>query len=222
MNKEQIIIIGSSGHAKVIIDIIEKSNQYEIAGLTNANPIIGETVLDYNILGTDDDLASIIDKHTITNFFIAIGDNWTRKNVQQKIIAQFPKAAFPTLIHPSAQIANDVTIGEGTVIMAGAIINTSSTIGDFVIINTKSSIDHDNKIDNFASIGPNATTGGNVSIGEFSVLGLSTSIKHGIAIGKNCIIGSAAFLNKNCDDNMVMFGLPAKFIKSRVLGEKYL
>ena len=56
MNKEQIIIIGSSGHAKVIIDIIEKSNQYEIAGLTNANPINVEKVLGYNILGTDDDL----------------------------------------------------------------------------------------------------------------------------------------------------------------------
>jgi acetyltransferase-like isoleucine patch superfamily enzyme len=222
MDQQPIIIIGSAGHAKVIIDIIEKMKVYQIIGLTNAKPIPNETVLSYPVLGTDDDLLNIYNQEAILNFCIAVGDNWTRQKVKEKLLHNFPNAVFPCIIHPSAQIGRDVLIGQGTVIMAGAIINTGSKIGDFVILNTKCSIDHDNTIGDFVSAGPNSTTGGDVAIGSFSVLGLSATIKRGISVGNNCVVGSSAYLHESCEDNLVLFGIPAKAIRSRVLGEKYL
>jgi len=75
---------------------------------------------------------------------------------------------------------------------------------------------------NFSSLAPNATTGGSVSIGEFSAISIGATIKHGISIGKHSVIGAGALLMKNCGDNLIMYGIPAKEIRKREIGEKYL
>jgi len=106
--------------------------------------------------------------------------------------------------------------------MAGAIINSDTIIEDFTIINTKASIDHDSKMFKFSSLAPNVTTGGNVSIGEFSAISIGATIKHNISIGNHTVIGAGALLMKNCGDNLIMYGIPAKEIRKREKGEKYL
>lgn len=223
MEKEKVIIIGASEHAKVIIDIFEKQNKYQIIGLLDANPkLFGEELIGYKILGDESLLSELLSNHSNCSLFIAIGDNWVRYKVCEKIKTQFPDVNFVSAIHPSAQIAKDVRIGKGVAIMAGVIINSSTVIGDFAIMNTKASADHDNIIGNFASLGPNATTGGKVNVGEFSVIGISATVKHGITIGAHAVIGGSSYLQKNCKDNMVMYGVPAKEIRTRVAGEKYL
>lgn len=219
---EKIIIVGSEGHGKVIIDIIEKEGKYSIAGLVNANPKPDSTIMGYPILGSDNDLLQLREKFPNCLFFIAIGDNIIRHKVKQKIEQLFPLIHFPSAIHPSAQIAKDVKIGSGVCIMAGAIINSSSTIGDFCIINTKAGIDHDNHIDQFTSLAPNVTTGGDVSIGEFSAIGISATVKHGITIGNHVVVGAASYINNNIPDNVVSYGIPGKIIRNRAIGEKYL
>ena len=222
MEKEKIIIIGSEGHGKVIIDIVEKQDKYSIVGLVNANPTIGEEIMGYPVLGSDNDLIALRQEFPNCQFFIAVGDNFIRNKVRNKIVSNFPNINFPTIIHPSAEIAKQVKIGQGVCIMAGAIINSCSVIGDFCIVNTKASIDHDNTIGQFSSLAPNATTGGDVTIGEFSAIGISATIKHGISIGDNVVIGASAYLNSNAPDHSTLYGIPAKIIRSRKPGEKYL
>ncbi len=222
MKNKKVIIVGASGYSKVIIDIFEKENKYQIVGLVDTNRKIGEDILDYKVIGKEEDLDHLVSKNTNCEVFIAIGDNWIRKKVKDKIIKINPNINFATTIHPSAQIGKKVIIGKGTAIMAGAIINSDSKIGDFSIINTKASIDHDCTMSNFSSLAPNATTGGSVSIGEFSVISIGTTIKHGISIGKHSIIGAGALLMNNCNDNLIMYGKPAKKIRKRTIGEKYL
>ena len=106
--------------------------------------------------------------------------------------------------------------------MAGTVINSSSTIGDFTIMYTKSSLDHDNILGNYASLAPNATTGGNVTIGDFSAIGISAAIKHGVTMGSHCVLGGGSILLKNCEHNTLLYGVPAKKIRTRETGEKYL
>jgi sugar O-acyltransferase (sialic acid O-acetyltransferase NeuD family) len=222
MAKEKVIIIGSSGHAKVIIDIFEKQAKYDIIGLIDNSREIGESTLEYKIIGNESVLPSLISKNPGSKIFIAIGDNWIRGKVKQNLSEILHGLEFATAIHPSAQVAKDVEIGQGTAIMAGAIINSSSQIGECCIVNTKASIDHDNILGNFASLAPNATTGGNVNIGEFSAVGISATIKHGITIGAHSIIGASSLVLKNCGDCIVQFGVPASKIRTRQIGEKYL
>jgi sugar O-acyltransferase (sialic acid O-acetyltransferase NeuD family) len=222
MNKEKIIIIGSEGHGKVIADIIEKQGTFSIAGFVNANPQPKTFVMGYPVLGSDNELVQLRAEFPNCHFFIAIGDNSTRHKVKLKIESLFSDIAFPSIIHPSAQIARDVKIGKGVCIMAGVVINSSSNIGDFCILNTKAGIDHDNSIGDFSSLAPNTTTGGDVSIGDFSAIGISATIKHGIKIGKHSVIGAASYINKNLPDNVVAYGIPGKIIRPRIIGEKYL
>ena len=220
MKKEKLIIIGASGHAKVIIDIVEKQDKYELLGLIESNPNLEKKVLGYGILGDESILSEPI--YSDVHLFIAIGDNWIRHLVKDKISTLNPFIKFATLIHPSAQIAKGVKIGDGVCIMAGSIVNSDSIIENFTIINTKASMDHDGYLGAFASLAPNATTGGNVSIGNFTSVGISATIKHGVQIGAHGVIGGGALVLKNFEENQVIYGVPATAIRSRIMGEKYL
>jgi len=222
MNKETVLIVGSSGHAKVIIDIFEKEGKYEILGLLDAYRNIGEETLGYMVVGKEENLPDLLLKNPNCKLFVAIGDNWIRQKVVNKIIDIVPNIDFASAIHPSAQIGKNVRIGKGVAVMAGAVINSDTIIEDFTIINTKASIDHDSKMLKFSSLAPNVTVGGNVSIGEFSAISIGATIKHGVSIGNHTVIGAGALLMKSCGDNLVMYGVPAKEIRKREIGEKYL
>lgn len=222
MNKKEVLIIGSSGHSKVVIDIFEKGGVYDIIGLLDTYRNIGEETLGYKILGSEDDLPKILMKRPNCKIFIAIGDNWIRKQMMAKVVQIMPNVEFATAIHPSAQIGRHASIGKGVVIMPGAIVNSGASIGDFTIVNTKASIDHDSKMLRFSSLAPNVTTGGNVLIGEFSAMAIGATIPHGITIGKHSVIGAGSILMHNCGDNLIMYGVPAKEIRKREIGEKYL
>jgi sugar O-acyltransferase (sialic acid O-acetyltransferase NeuD family) len=219
---KKIIIIGAGGHSKVIVDIIKNEQKYEIAGFIDNNLPIGHKVLDYKVLGKEEEINTIINKHEIFGGIIAIGDNYIRCNVEKKIKELCNEFKFINCIHPKSHIAFNVVMGEGNVVMAGATINTSTEIGSQCILNTNCSIDHDNRIANFASIAPNAATGGNVVVGEFSAIGIGATVKHNVSIGYNCIIGSSSLVNKDAQSNSVYYGMPAKFIRNHELGKKYL
>ena len=220
--EQNIVIVGSSGHAKVIIDIIEKEGKYNIIGLLDAFKKVGESAFGYKILGEEKDLPKLVKKYQLTGCIIAIGDNWIRNIVKNKIKEIDVTFKFINTIHPSAIVARGVTIGLGTVIMAGAVINSNSKIGDFCIVNTNASLDHDSNMSDFSSIAPGVTTGGNVSIGEFSAVSLGVNIIHGIVIGKHSVIGAGSTVLKDVDGYVVAYGTPAKNIRKRKEGDKYL
>lgn len=219
---KNIIIIGASGHAKVIVDVIEKQSLYKISGFVDSARALGESVSGYQVLGTETDIPALTKAHTIEGFIIAIGDNTVRSVVANKIKSISPHAEFISAIHPHAVIGKDVKIGEGTVVMAGAIINPRSRVGSFCIVNTKASLDHDSSMGDFSSLAPGVTTGGNCHIGEFSAVGIGATLKHGVEIGAHSIIGGAAMVMQDIEPFTVNYGVPCKKIRARAKGEKYL
>ncbi|MFH4965327.1 acetyltransferase [Gaetbulibacter sp. M235] len=222
IEKQNIVVIGASGHAKVVIDILERENKYNIIGLIDSYKPKGMSIFQYKILGTENDLPDLIKNFNFNAGIIAIGDNWIRKLVHDKITQLVPDFKYISAIHPSAIIGKNVTIGQGTVIMPGVIVNIDSKIGNFCILNTKASLDHDGDIKKFSSLAPNATVGGNVTIGSFSAICLGANIIQDITIGKHSIIGAGALVNRDVEDYKMVYGIPAKVIRTINEGEKYL
>lgn len=219
---DNIVIFGASGHAKVIIDVVEKECKFCIAGIVDRTKSIGEEFLGYKVIGKDEDIIKLVDEYQLTGGIVAIGDNYMRSKVVTAISSISRGFKFVSSVHPSANIAKIVTIGDGTVIMAGASVNPCCTLGKHVIINTNASIDHDSVMDDFSSLGPRSVTGGNVHVGKFTAIGIGATLIQNIAIGENTVIGAGATVVKDVCPNVVAFGVPAKNIRNREVGEKYL
>ncbi len=134
-----------------------------------------------------------LNKYPGCKLFIAIGDNWTRKQVKDKIDTLVPKTEYISAIHPSAIIGKNVVIGNGVAIMAGAIINPYSQIDSFSIINTRSSVDHDCIIGSFQAWHHGVTLGGNVKIGEYTAISIGAIITHGTNIGDQVIMAQVLY-----------------------------
>ena len=219
---ENIIVAGSSGHAKVVIDIIEKEGKFTIVGLIDTYKEKGTLLYGYEIMGTESDLPSLVVKYSITGGIVTIGDNWTRKQMVERILADVPDFRFVSAIHPSAQLGRGVKIGNGTVVMGGVIVNSDAHIGEHCILNTSSSVDHDSFMDDFSSLAPKASTGGNVKIGAFSAICLGVNVNNGLIIGEHTVIGSGSMVLSDIEGYSVAYGLPARIMRKREAGDKYL
>ncbi len=219
---DNIIVIGSSGHAKVIIDIIEQAGRYRIVGLLDRHREVGDQTLGYPVLGREEDLPQLCAAHAPVAAIVAIGDNFVRSKVAAYVQQLCPALPWGSAIHPKAVIAKDVTVGEGTVIMAGVTINPSCSIGRFCILNTSSSLDHDSVMGEFCSLAPRAATGGNCRIGAFSAVGIGAVLIHGIQVGEHAVVGAGSTVLRDVAALKVAYGTPARVVRDRNPGDGYL
>lgn len=217
-----VLIFGASGHAKVVIDIVEKSIAGNIIGLLDDFKPKDALVCGYKVLGSEEVLPQILEQYPKCSILIAIGDNWTRSLIVEKIIKLTPEITFISVIHPSVQVGKDVIVGKGVVIMPGAIINSQSEIGDFAIVNTMASVGHESIMREFSSLASNVTLGGNVEIGAYSAISISATILHGRKIGRHTVVGASSLITKDCMELSVFYGNPAKKIREREIGDVYL
>ena len=215
----RIFLVGCSGHASVVADIVRKEGLNLVAGVIDSFVPAGTDVLGVSVLGAESDLPRLMAVHNVHAGIVAIGDNFTRHSMVEKIRSKCPDFTFVQAIHPSAQIGMNVRIGEGTVVMAGVIINPNSTIGEHCIVNTSSSVDHDNTLERFSSLAPGVVTGGNVRLGEFSALSLGAAVIHGCSIGPHTIVGAGATVLKDIPAFAVAYGTPARVVRARAAGE---
>ena len=217
-----IVIIGASGHGGMILDCIEKEGRFRVMGFLDSFKTKGTKLNGYEVLGSEKDLPLLIDKFNLYGVALAIGNNWTRKRVAEKIRSVAPDLKFVTSIHPSCIIGKDVTIGQGTVVMAGAIINANSRLGDFCILNTNSSLGHDGNMLNFSSIASGVSTGGNLFLGRFSAISLGANVIENIIIGEHSVIGAGSLVVENVKSYLVVYGSPARTVRRRRSGDSYL
>lgn len=208
--RKQIILIGSGGHSNVVKDIVHLLGKYQIIGvLDDKYPCFSkEKDIFYAPLSFLNDIKAIDEE---IKFIISIGDNKIRKKIVEKY--HMSPVRFETIIHPSAIIGNNVSLGHGSVLMPGVIINANSTIGDHCIINTSSVIEHDCKVDSFVHLCPKAAIAGSVKVKEGSQIGIGASIIQGVNIGSWSIIGAGATVINDIPNNCTAVGVPARTIK---------
>lgn len=198
MINKGITLYGAGGHCKVVLDILD-SLGYE------ANLIVDDSPESDTFMGLPLSRPHDIYEKAI----ITIGNCAIRKQIADKISVN----SYLTAIHPSSVICKNVPIGEGTVIIHGAVVQSSAKIGKHCILNTKSSVDHDVIINDFVHVASGATICGGCEIGECTWIGAGSVIKQGIHIGKNCMIGAGSVVVKDIPDNVVAFGNPCKVIR---------
>lgn len=198
----RLVIVGAGGHSKVIADIAMKNGYTDISLLDDRKI---DECMGFKIIGTTEDIDSLNDSKT--DFVIGIGNNKTRKMIAEKYDAN-----WVTLIHPSAQIATNVTIDCGSVVMAGAIINAHSSVGKHCIINSGAVVEHDNIIEDYVHISPKVALGGTVCIKTLTHVGIGATVINNICICKNCIIGAGAVVVKDIKRSATYVGVPAKEI----------
>ncbi|WP_307449358.1 acetyltransferase [Paenibacillus sp. V4I3] len=207
MNKI-LLIIGASGHGKVVADIAIKMNNWQSIAFLDDNESI-RTCVGLGVIGKSDDAFRFKDD---AEFFVAIGNNSTRKKIQEKL--ETDGASVVSLVHPRAVIGTDVEIGAGTVVMAGVVINSSTKIGKGCIINTCSSLDHDNVMEDYVHISPGVTTAGSVIVGHGSWLGIGSTVINNITICSACIVGAGAVVVKDITESGTFVGVPARRVDS--------
>jgi sugar O-acyltransferase (sialic acid O-acetyltransferase NeuD family) len=218
----KIVIIGSSGHAKVVIDIIEREGRYVIVGLVDRYRQLGEKTLGYSVLGCEEDLPILMQRHALKGLAVAIGDNFVRSKVVANVLEICPTLPFVSVIHPRASVARDVIIGSGTVIMAGAVVNPGCSIGRSCILNTNSSLDHDSSMNDFSSLAPRVATGGNCSLGVCSAVCIGAVLINGVVVGEHTVIGAGSTVISSIGSFKLAYGTPARVIRERTQGDKYL
>lgn len=203
---DKLIIIGAGGHGKVVANIAMLNGYKEIYFMDDdtSKKYIGK----YQIIGTTKDINRYKNEY---DFFIAIGNNETRKKLTMLLLDN--DIQLVSLIHPSAVIDNTVQIGYGVVVMANAVINADTKIGNNVIVNTASSIDHDCIINDYVHVSPGVHIAGNVHIGEKTWLCIGSSIINNISVSRNCIIGAGSVVLRNIEKSGVYVGIPMRRIK---------
>jgi sugar O-acyltransferase (sialic acid O-acetyltransferase NeuD family) len=180
-------------------------------GLVDDRPATaGTELLGYRVLGGREVLAH----HERSAYaIVAIGAPDARAAWQAHLEDRGFRVA--TLVHPSAQIGREVWIGAGTVLMAGAIVNSGSRIGRGVIINTASSIDHDCEIGDFAHIAPGARLAGGVRVGEQSHIGIGAVVLQNRTVGPRAVVGAGAAVVRSVPEGVTVTGVPARPLPGR-------
>lgn len=201
--KRPVAIIGYSGHAYVIIDILLSAGRLVTAYCDQEQKLINPYHLDY--LGKEQDVVNKLKKF---DFFACVGHNGIREKIHTQLSQYLGNPI--NAIHPSAVISASVKMGDGVMIAANATLNPLVEIGQGVICNTSASIDHECVIGDFSHIAPGAVLCGNVFVGKGTFIGANSVIKQGIRIGSNVVIGAGTVVVKDIPDNATVIGNPAR------------
>lgn len=192
-----VYLYGASGHAKVIMDILQSNN------------VRVDALIDDDVNKTE--LQGVPVLHSVVNdadLIISIGDNWIRKD-----IAERTNANYITAVHSSAIVSSSAIIRDGSVVMQGAIIQADVIVGKHCIVNTAATIDHDCILEDYVHISPNASLCGNVSIGEGTQIGAGSVVVPGVKIGKWSLICAGSVVTKDIPDNCVAGGNRCEIIR---------
>jgi sugar O-acyltransferase (sialic acid O-acetyltransferase NeuD family) len=208
--KQEILIFGAGGHAKVVIDCC-LSQGITVIKIFDDNPAkTGKPLLTYGVGGLRQDLIAYLKTAPLSQCIVAIGDNIQRRKIFSELKAS--GCVFGQAMHQSALLAPSVSLGEGLMVMPRAVINADTEIADNVIINTGALIEHDCKVGPHSHIGPNATLCGGVAVGEATLVGAGAVILPNLVIGKDVIIGAGAVVLRDVPDHAKLVGNPARLV----------
>ena len=211
-----LVIFGAGGHAVSVANVAISAG-YKIKYFVDDNKY-DSTLFGFNIIKNIADISNVEDY----SFSIAVGDNYKRELIYKKLISINRNLYFPIIIHKNATISSFCEIQEGVVVMPNSVVGPATKLGKFCLINTKASLDHESRMMDFSSLAPSVVTGGNVQLGKRTAICMGAVINHGINIGDDCVVGASSFVNKDIGKNNLCYGIPAKIIRKRNLGEPYL
>lgn len=200
MSKPSLILIGAGGHARSCIDVIEQQGQYQIAGLVGLTEQKHTQQLGYAVIASDDALEELAKSYQYA--LITIGQIQTAEH-RLRLYQQAVQCGLhlPVIIAPTAHVSRHASIGAGSIVMHGAIVNVGAKVGNNCIINSRALIEHDTSVENHCHISTGTILNGDVTVGEGSFIGSGCVIKEGVSIGKGCLVGMGLTVRHELTDH---------------------
>lgn len=208
MKSSGVIVVGASGHAKVVIELLRSSGMgvsYCIGDFGGSPTCLGVPVLE------GDAHMESLRSEGYKQAIIAIGDNRIRQRLSSNAIAL--GFELVNAISPAAVVSPSARLGRGIAVMAGAVINADSVIEDFAIINTSATIDHDCHVGKAAHVAPQCGLAGNVQIGAGALLGVGCKVNPGIRIGESAVLGAGSVVVRDIPARVLAYGVPARVVE---------
>lgn len=203
-----VVIVGAGGHGRVVLDILTQARGHNVVGFLDSNPSLHGRRMDGKPVLGDIGLLPEVRERGVEGAVIAIGDNGVRREFAERV-----EAAGLTLInaiHPSANLATNVTLGRNLVIAAGALVCAHCQIGDSVILNTGCIVDHETKIGPAVHVCPGARLAGRVVIDAGAFVGIGATIVQNLRIGNDAIVGAGAVVVTDVEPMTTVVGVPAR------------
>jgi sugar O-acyltransferase (sialic acid O-acetyltransferase NeuD family) len=193
---QKLILIGGGGHCHACIDVIESTNQYEIIGIIDTKDKVGQTVLGYPIIGSDDETAQFINENTW--FLITVG-HIQSSNLKNKLFENLKKlnANIATVVSPHAIVSRHSQIEKGTIVMHKATVGPNTKIGENCIINTGADVEHDCLVGENCHISTHAILNGACEVAENSFIGSNSTLFHGVKICENVTLSAGSIVRKS-------------------------
>lgn len=205
-----LILIGGGGHCKSVIDAAESAG-WTIKGILDMPDVIGTNILNYKVIGADDDISKYIDN---CEFIVTLG---FIKNPEPRInlhlLLEKLGGKLATIIAPTAHVSKHAIVKEGSVILNNATVNAGAYIGKGCIINTGANIEHDVYVGEYSHISTGTMINGNCIIGDRTLIGSGSVVSNGINIAAGSLIGAGSSVIRNIEASGVYVGVPAKKIK---------
>lgn len=197
MAPQQILLLGSGGHAAACIDVIEQHGGFTVAGLTGTPEEVGRQVLGYSVIGTDSELPALISRYR--NALITVGQIKTAA-LRMRLFGQLEslRAQLPAIVSPHAYVSRHATLGAGTIVMHGAVVNAGAIVGRNCILNCMSLVEHHAKIGDHCHVATAAIVNGDVAIAAGTFIGSNSEVRQGVRIGEQCVIGMGQRVLKDC------------------------
>jgi len=185
--RKKLILLGGGGHCKSCIDVIEQEGKYKILGILDRKESVGQTVLDYTVIGTDDDLDPYVTQGC--SFLITVGQIKSPA-IRHKLSHLLNKsnATLATVVSPRAYVSQHALVGEGTIVMHDAVVNAAASVGKHCIINTKALVEHDATIEDLCHISTSAVINGGVKVQEGTFFGSNAVSQEYVSTNKNDFI----------------------------------
>lgn len=211
--RRELVVWGASGHALVVADIVRLRGEYEIVGfLDDVNPDRqGLSFGGSHVLGGREQLARLSERG-VKDLILGFGDCRARLTLGELVRRR--GFSLATVVHPSAIVAADASLGAGSVIVAGSVVNPGARLGESVIVNTGATVDHECVIGDAVHLGPGVHLGGRVTVEEGAWVGIGTVVRDGVRIGAHAVIGAGAVVVDDVAPGVVAYGVPARAIRA--------